>query len=359
MLAGLGATSLALAACGDDTSIAGNVSAAQVTNYDSVGFILDDGEYEFFAMPDASWTRIIGLRSDGEQALVWFRDDADAGYEPALLDLTKTEFIPLTVADAPGFFARGLTGDGRVVGGAEGDGGTEGVIYDPESGAVNWLERPGSDFTGISDAVDDVVLGYTDAGMATFVQSDDVIFDIHGDDANRLLGIQVNADNVVVGYASWGDDPMWDPLTRGFIATFDGDEYIAEPFSLPGAARTTITGINDDGRIAGHVHQADDTPMTAYSADLADPDGTLELHPLPDDVTAMLSTPGTGASVWGIDHQGRIFGALFITDPEPELWSEDEPCGGHGHLHGTECHCDDGYVLDPDDPGMCRLESDE
>lgn len=32
-----------------------------------------------------------------------------------------------------------------------------------------------------------------------------------------------------------------------------------------------------------------------------------------------------------------------------------EVCGGHGHLHGTECHCDGGYVLEGDtcveDPG--------
>jgi hypothetical protein len=200
---------------------------------------------------------------------------------------------------------------------------------------------------------------YVHAGMATFVQSDDVISDIHGDDANRLLGIQVNADGVVVGFASWGDDPLWDPLNRGFVATPEGDRHVAEPFSLPGMARTTITGINDDGRIAGHVHQTEDAPLTAYSADLADPEGTLELHPLPDEVATMLSTPGTGASVWGSDDQGRPFGAVFITDPEPELWDDDEPCGGHGHLHGAECHCDDGYVMDPDDPGMCLLDEDE
>jgi hypothetical protein len=27
----------------------------------------------------------------------------------------------------------------------------------------------------------------------------------------------------------------------------------------------------------------------------------------------------------------------------------DSPCGSHGHLHGSECHCDDGYV----DRSMC------
>lgn len=45
-----------------------------------------------------------------------------------------------------------------------------------------------------------------------------------------------------------------------------------------------------------------------------------------------------------------------------ESWSflaavqEDEPaaeCGGHGHSHGTYCHCDPGYRTDPADPMNC------
>jgi hypothetical protein len=28
-------------------------------------------------------------------------------------------------------------------------------------------------------------------------------------------------------------------------------------------------------------------------------------------------------------------------------------CGGHGHLHGDECHCDEGYELASDDPKVC------
>jgi hypothetical protein len=28
-------------------------------------------------------------------------------------------------------------------------------------------------------------------------------------------------------------------------------------------------------------------------------------------------------------------------------------CGGHGHLHGTSCHCDPGYRLDPMNPRNC------
>ncbi len=31
----------------------------------------------------------------------------------------------------------------------------------------------------------------------------------------------------------------------------------------------------------------------------------------------------------------------------------DEVCGGHGHLHGSHCHCDPGYRIDPMDPTRC------
>jgi hypothetical protein len=31
----------------------------------------------------------------------------------------------------------------------------------------------------------------------------------------------------------------------------------------------------------------------------------------------------------------------------------DAECGGHGHSHGSYCHCDPGYRTDPDDPMNC------
>ena len=33
-----------------------------------------------------------------------------------------------------------------------------------------------------------------------------------------------------------------------------------------------------------------------------------------------------------------------------------EECGGHGHLHGSHCHCDPGYQVDPQDPANCISE---
>ena len=38
--------------------------------------------------------------------------------------------------------------------------------------------------------------------------------------------------------------------------------------------------------------------------------------------------------------------ALAADDGEAE-------CGGHGHEHDGHCHCDPGYVTDPDDPLDC------
>ncbi len=31
----------------------------------------------------------------------------------------------------------------------------------------------------------------------------------------------------------------------------------------------------------------------------------------------------------------------------------EEVCGGHGHMDGDTCHCDENYELDPDDPANC------
>ena len=45
-----------------------------------------------------------------------------------------------------------------------------------------------------------------------------------------------------------------------------------------------------------------------------------------------------------------------VHDGVPECEPRSEECGGHGHLHGDVCHCDEGYVLDPDDPTNCVSE---
>ena len=33
--------------------------------------------------------------------------------------------------------------------------------------------------------------------------------------------------------------------------------------------------------------------------------------------------------------------------------TEEGECGGHGHLHDGECHCDEGYEIDPDNSENC------
>jgi hypothetical protein len=35
------------------------------------------------------------------------------------------------------------------------------------------------------------------------------------------------------------------------------------------------------------------------------------------------------------------------------LGGAEAECGGHGHLHGDQCHCDTGYAVDPEDPTVC------
>jgi len=36
-----------------------------------------------------------------------------------------------------------------------------------------------------------------------------------------------------------------------------------------------------------------------------------------------------------------------------------EECSGHGHLHDNECHCDNGYTNDPNDPTKCVPDQEQ
>jgi hypothetical protein len=46
----------------------------------------------------------------------------------------------------------------------------------------------------------------------------------------------------------------------------------------------------------------------------------------------------------------------FALTLDPLQSEPTEECGGHGHLHGSECHCDDGYQVDPEDSANCIPE---
>lgn len=47
--------------------------------------------------------------------------------------------------------------------------------------------------------------------------------------------------------------------------------------------------------------------------------------------------------------------ALLLAACTPE-GSADAPCDGHGELHDDHCHCDEGYMLAPDDATRCVVE---
>jgi hypothetical protein len=64
-----------------------------------------------------------------------------------------------------------------------------------------------------------------------------------------------------------------------------------------------------------------------------------------------------------IDARGRTApvagGAPYCVTDLPfsaDLAEIPEECDGRGHLHGDHCHCDEGYVTHPDDPGRCIPE---
>ncbi len=51
--------------------------------------------------------------------------------------------------------------------------------------------------------------------------------------------------------------------------------------------------------------------------------------------------------------------ALVACSSGDEHGSDVQECGGHGHLHGDHCHCDDGYVPDENDDSLCLEQQNE
>lgn len=106
---------------------------------------------------------------------------------------------------------------------------------------------------------------------------------------------------------------------------------------------TLLHGINDAGQLSGVYHpNGTDSPARIFTAE--------GIEALP----RTFPTPDQNMDPWvgGLDYSGVVFGQVTILHAP----AHPEECGGHGHPHGTHCHCDSGYVQDPNDPGMCIPE---
>jgi len=109
---------------------------------------------------------------------------------------------------------------------------------------------------------------------------------------------------------------------------------------VTGGHITALSGVNNAGKMAGLYNpQGNDAPARVFTA--SGPTALAHTYPTPD--------PNLDPWVSGLTDANHVYGSVTILHAP----STPEECGGHGHLHGTQCHCDSGYQQDPDDPGMC------
>lgn len=114
--------------------------------------------------------------------------------------------------------------------------------------------------------------------------------------------------------------------------TAHGDHFDCERTFMPraeGQVRFDALGTNSGERLTGEFLSVVFQQVTIGS--------NFETQPVADGDILYLDP-------WTFDVQLEALGGA-----EPE-------CGGHGHLHGGECHCDSGYRLDPSDPTNCVPE---
>jgi len=345
---------LSLAAgCGSDSTgpdvpgfgeIVGNITTNDFSDLHSVGFILTGEDYQFFAVPGQQVTSINAVDTERGLAFGWSRataDPATANERGFVLNLRDGSFQEVRVPNVDRTVVRGMDPEGRLVGLANirATGESFGFIYDPETGESIEVRRPGYTQGALTGGnASGTMIGYSDFGLAGFVLRGGEFFPLETPEAGRLFPMQINDSGVIVGL--WGEHGTWWDRSRGFIATPDGEGYDVRPYLVTGGHITALSGINDAGKLAGLYNpQGNAAPARVFTA--AGPTALSRTFPTPD--------PNLDPWVSGITNADHVYGSVTILHTP----STPEECGGHGHLHGTQCHCDAGYQQDPDDPGMC------
>jgi hypothetical protein len=340
---------LFLSGCGDGTgpgdagpeTIRGNVTLEELADLGAVGFIVVAEDYHFFAVPGQGETAITAIDPERFVAYGWSRTTPESNDRGFVLDLRTNTFETVQVPGVDRTIVRGADGRRRIVGLANvrSTSDSYGFVYDLATGQVTEVRRPGFSQGAVTDLNDaGVMVGYNDFGAVGYVLQDDAFTTLEAPGAGRLFPIEINEAGTIVGL--WGEPENWWDVSRGFIATRSGSGFSVQAYQIPGGHLTTLNGVNDDGMLAGTYYpEGIEGLPRVFTA--TGPSATPRTHPTPD----------ANLEPWvdGLDNLGRIFGHVIIR----HVPNNPEECGGHGHLHGTECHCDSGYKQDPADPGMC------
>jgi hypothetical protein len=318
----------------------GNLALADLAGHTSAAFVIDGEDWHFFAIPGQGETAITAVDPGRQVAYGWSRTTPESNDRGFVLDLRTNTFTTIQIPGADRTIIRGADNDGRVVGLANirATSDSYGFIYDYRSGQVTEIRRPGTTQGATTDLNSaGTLVGYTNFGGVGYVHKNGDFTTLAAEGAGRLFPIEINEAGTIVGL--WGEPGNWWDVSRGFIATPSGTGYSAQPYRIA-THPTTLNGINDHGVLAG----------TYYPQGL---DGNPRVFRASSATAVPRTIPAPQANIqpWvdGIDNLGRIFGHVTIL----HVAADPEECGGHGHLHGTACHCDTGYKQDPGDEGMC------
>lgn len=342
--------SLVLAACDDDSvgpgnelplTLSGNAVVEDFADLGAAGFILDEGTYHFYAAPGEGETAITAVDLEAGVAWGWTRTTPESNDVGFRLDLRTNTFESLRLPGVDRTVVRGANALGQVVGLANvrvtSD--SYGFVYEHSSGAMSEVRRPGYTQGATTDITESgVMVGYSAFGSEGWVHRNGAFEALEHPEAGRLFPIEISEQNEIVGL--WGDPAAWWDVSHGFRARLSGSDWIVESYRVSPDIPTTLNGNTETGEFAG-LYWAEGLAGKPTVFTLEDWAATPATHPL----------PGTTLEPWvdGMADNGWVFGHVII-DHTPV--NSDE-CGGNGHLHGTECHCDTGYVQDPNDAGMC------
>jgi hypothetical protein len=309
----------------DAGTVLGNATLDDLNTLTRIAFIHDGHDFHYFAMPGQLSTVIVGLSPDGKTAVGWSTYSNDPFADPGatfMLDVqtwTFTAINPTQYSSTPYSWAvaRGASPSLRYVTGIAGNTGdpnTVGFIWDRLTNKTRIVTTiPGCDNgVGVSRANDQ-----GDALEYCFVPPDYHIKALlapgnaEGTENTALVPLVPSgataASNISpLGINSWEMIVgLWSTSlsapNQGFFARPNGlGQFEIMSYKVPNAYSTNLSGINDQGVIAGNYADGDATHITRGPIfKLSNIDGR-----------PVVFNPGEGYSAqsWGINALGWIHG---------------------------------------------------
>lgn len=308
----------------DGGTIVGNATLGDLSTLTRIAFIHDGQRFHYFAMPGQLSTVIVGLSPDGKTAVGWSTYSNNPFTDPGatfVLDVptrTFTAINPTQYSSTPYSWAvaRGASPSLRYVTGIAGNTGdpnTVGFVWDRLTNQTRIVTIPGCNYgVGVSRANDQ-----GDALEYCFVPPDYHINaslapgDAFGTENTALVSLvppsATAASNVSpLGINSWEMIVgLWSTTlstpNHGFFASRNGlGQFEIVSYNAPGAYSTALTGINDQGVIAGNYADGDATHITHGPI--------FKLSNI--NASPVVFDPGEGYSAqsWGINSRGWIHG---------------------------------------------------